>query len=135
MDVCSFSFMTEISCGQNINISPDSKWLPIRSCNGNILPHLRNLHVSSSTITSEFDLILARSGYFEEFHYVDDHIICPNHRFHLGKGFRGRQLCMAKEPLPNCNQKHKASNTTIPRAQSEQIYYQHGILIRIGAGK
>lgn len=84
---------------------------------------------------TEFDLILARSGYFEEFYDIVDHIMCRNHILHLRKGFRRRQFCMAKEPLPNCNQKHKASNTTISRAKSQQIYNQHRKSIYIDAGK
>ena len=133
MEVCSFGFMSHITCGPNNNINPDSRWLPIRSCVADINSHLRALHISLSTITSEYDLILARSGYFEE--KVDDHIICPNHRFHLGRGFRRRKLCMSREPLPNCKNKHKASDiVTLSLVQSQQISRHYGILIPLGTG-
>ncbi|XP_063438390.1 uncharacterized protein LOC134719312 [Mytilus trossulus] len=134
METCSFSFISETPCGPNGNSSPESKWLPIRSCVGSILSHLRATHIGVSTFRFEYDLIKARSGYFEETEAIDDHIICPNHRFHLGKGFRRRKVCMSKEPLSNCCNKHQASDTTVSLIQSQQIYKQYGILIPFGSG-
>ncbi|VDI05698.1 Hypothetical predicted protein [Mytilus galloprovincialis] len=134
METCSFSFISNTPCGPNGNISPESKCLSIRSCVGSILSHLRATHIAVSTIKSEYDLIKARSGYFEETEAIDDHIICPNHRFHLGKGFRRKKVCMSKEPLSNCCHTHQASDTTVSLTHSQQIYKQYGILIPVGSG-
>ena len=136
MDVCSFSSLnTEISCGPNRNIAPSSKCLPLYSCHGDIILYLRSCHIAPSSIRTECDLIKARAGLFEDSTHQDDLIICPNHRFYLGKGWRSSRLCMAVEPLQNCSRTHKISNATISYLQSQQICRKYGILIPVGAGK
>lgn len=133
MDVCSFSVLfEEISCGQNNNISPSSKCLPLQSCDSNITAHLASNHIATTSITSEHDLIKARVGLFND--TASDLIICPNHRFLLGKGWRSSRLCMARDPLQHCSKRHKVSSATLSVSQSQQIWQKYGILIPVGAG-
>ncbi|CAC5407949.1 unnamed protein product [Mytilus coruscus] len=130
---CSFSsFSDKIQCGRNINIVPSEKCLPLNNCKDDIQKHLRLCHISLATVTWEYDLIKERAGFFDEL--LDSLIICPNHRFMIGKGWRRSRLCMAKEPLPHCSGKHKASNTSVSLDQSRRIWRQSGILIPVGSG-
>ncbi|CAC5406446.1 unnamed protein product [Mytilus coruscus] len=128
---CSFLFSDKIQCGRNINIVPSEKCLPLNNCKDDIQKHLRLCHISLATVTWEYDLIKERAGFFDEL--LDSLIICPNHRFMIGKGWRRSRLCMAKEPLPHCSGKHKASNTSVSLDQSRRIWRQIGILIPIGS--
>ncbi|CAC5379457.1 unnamed protein product [Mytilus coruscus] len=122
--ICSFSsFSDKIQCGRNINIVPSEKCLPLNNCKDDIQKHLRLYHISLATVTWEYDLIKERAGFFDEL--LDSLIICLNHIFMIGKGWRRSRLCMAKEPLPHCSGKHKASNTSVSLDQSFCRQYSH----------
>lgn len=134
MSLCSFSSLDEIKCGCNGNISPNTN-IVFSLCDSDITSHLQANHIPCSTIKTECDLIKARAGYYEENTNINNYVICPNHRFHLGKGWRRSRLCMAGAPLPNCSKKHKASTyNSISLLQSYEIWKQYKIVVPVGAG-
>ena len=59
-----------------------TEYFPLMSCHKDIRAHLRTDNVSQTSILTEKDFILARSGHFEEEGL--NMAVCPKHRAELG---------------------------------------------------
>ena len=79
---CSFGTFLKEKC----NISPRypkvTEYFPLTSCKKDIQSHLRTIKVSQTSILTEKDLILARTGQFNE--DGTNMTVCPKHRAEHG---------------------------------------------------
>ena len=62
------------------------EYIPILSCKRDVTVHLKRLNVSSSSVSSESELILLRSGHFDE--QGHGMTVCLKHRDVLGLSWR-----------------------------------------------
>lgn len=129
---CSFSNHSSFRCSENKNIQPSTKITSLHSCVDDIGSHISANRVNPLSFTYEYELIKARAGLFNSDTTL--FTICPNHRFHLGKGWKSSKLCMMKESIQTCNGKRKIENATLTLQQSKHIWEKFGILIPVGAG-
>ena len=68
-----------------------TEYFPLTSCHKDIMAHLRAVNVSLTSILTEKDLILARSGHFEGEGL--NMAVCLKHRAELGIFWRRRRKC------------------------------------------
>lgn len=88
---CSFVTFSKEKC----NISPRypevAEYFSLTSCKRDIRSHLRTVKVSQTSILTEKDLILARTGQFNE--DGTNMTICPRHRAEHGTFWRPSRKC------------------------------------------
>ena len=112
-----------------------TEYFPLMSCHKDIRAHLRTDNVSQTSILTEKDFILARSGHFEEEGL--NMAVCPKHRAELGIFWRpGRNALirftgvakggLKEERTYKCAKKLWKSGGYL--FQSEQVTKQHVIL-------
>ena len=63
---CSFVTFSNKGCDISKRFSEVTEYFPLTSCHKDIRAHLRAANVSQTSIPTEKDLILARSGHFKE---------------------------------------------------------------------
>lgn len=135
MSLCSFSALDEIKCGCHGNISPNTN-IVLSLCNSDITSHLQANHIPCSTIKTECDLIKARAGYYEENTSIDNYVICPNHRFQLGKRMEEKQalhgLCTSSKLLQKTQSFNKQLHFIATRLWNMETYK---IVLPVGAGR
>lgn len=129
---CSFSNHSSFRCSENKNIQPSTKLTSLHTCVDDIGSHISANRVNPLSFTYEYELIKARAVLFNSDTTL--FTICPNHRFHLGKGWKSSKVCMMKESIQTCNGKRKIENATLTLQQSKHIWEKFGILIPVGAG-
>ena len=105
------------------------EYIPILSCKRDIQVHLQHLNVSSSSVSSESELILLRAGYFEE--QGEGMTVCPKNRDILGLSWRPSRYCA--HPL------HPSTKGKCGRGVSKkmclEIMNRWDKLVRVGSGK
>ena len=79
---CSFVTFSNKGCDISKRFPGVTEYFPLTSCHQDIKAHLRAVNVSQTSILTEKDLILARSGHFEEEGL--NMTVCPKHRAELG---------------------------------------------------
>ena len=87
---CSFSATIGGKCGSSRGYT---ECIALNDCDGDISSHLANHHLSREN-TRERDLILARASLLElTEEQIKNVMVCPAHRFTLGKYWRAPKTC------------------------------------------
>ena len=101
-------------------------------CNDSITTHLNNCHLSRESMT-EFELILTRAGVFElPLPKVSEMMICPKHRYSLGKYWKQRRPC--QYPMHHGGRKAIKSRDAVNVNMAKEIKKLHGVIVPIGPG-
>ncbi|XP_015756717.1 PREDICTED: uncharacterized protein LOC107336165 [Acropora digitifera] len=129
--MASLSYSFAVHSQKNCDISnryPGVKELfPLTNCKKDIRSHLRTIKVGQTSLLTEKDLILARTGHFRE--DGANMTVCPAHRAELGIFGRPRRKCA--HPLHG-NRKGKPGRGA-SLAMSEEIMAKWNTLVPIGA--
>lgn len=88
---CSFVTFSNKCCDISKRFPRVTEYFARTSCHKDIRAHLRAVNVSQTSIFTEKDLILARSGHFEEEGL--NITVCPKHRAELGIFWRPGRKC------------------------------------------
>ena len=88
---CSFVTFSNKGCDISKRFPGVTEYFPLTSCHKDIKAHLRAVNVSQTSILTEKDLILARSGHFEEEGL--NMTVCPKHQAELGIFWRPGRKC------------------------------------------
>ena len=120
--------MASLSCSF-ATFSKVTEFFPLTSCQKDIKSHLRIVKVSQNSILTEKDLILARTGRFDE--DGANMTICPRHRAELGIFWRPSRKCA--HPLHG-DRKGKPERG-VNLEMSKGIIAKWSALIPVGAGK
>ena len=86
---CSFVTFSNKGCNISKRFPGVTEYFPLTSCHQDIKAHLRAVNVSQTSILTEKDLILARSGHFEEEGL--NMTVCPKHRASRGSQWEARK--------------------------------------------
>ena len=125
---CSFVTFSNKGCDISKRFPGVTEYFPLTSCHQDIKAHLRAVNVSQTSILTEKDLILARSGHFEEEGL--NMTVCPKHRAELGIFWRPGRKCT--HPL------HGGRNGRPERGANLQMRKEAmkkwRVLIPVGAG-
>ena len=78
---CTFETFSNKGCDTSKRFPGVTEYFPLTSCHKDIKAHLRAVNVSQTSILTEKDLILARSGHLEEEGL--NMTVCPKHRAEL----------------------------------------------------
>ena len=126
---CSVGRRAGTDCGLSARYPHFKEYIPILSCERDIQVHLQRLNVSSSSVSSESELILLRAGYFEE--EGEGMTVCPKHRDILGLSWRPSRFCA--HPL------HPSTKGKCDRGVSKkmclEIMNRWNKLVPVGSGK
>ena len=88
---CSFVTFSNKACDISKRFPGVTEYFPLTSCHKDIRAHLRAVNVYQTSILTEKDLILARSGHFEE--ECLNMAVGPKHRAELGIFWRPGRKC------------------------------------------
>ena len=123
--------MASLSCSfashsTNCDISKRSpgvnEFFPVTSCKTDTRSHLRTIKVGQTTLPTERDLILARTGHFrEDGAYMT---ICPADRAEIGTFWQPRRKC--GHPL-NGNWKAELDRRSKETESSSQVAVDHPV--------
>ena len=126
---CSFATFSENKCDRSPRYPGVTEFFPLTSCQKDIKSHLRTVKVSQTSILTEKDLILARTGNFDE--DGANMTICPRHRAKLGVFWRPSRKCMHPLHGDRKGKPERGVNLEI----SKGIMAKWSALIPVGAGK
>ena len=126
---CSFATFSKNRCDISPRYPGVTEFFPLTSCQKDIKSHLRIIKVSQNSILTEKDLILARTGRFDE--DGANMTICPRHRAELGIFWRPSRKCA--HPLHG-DRKGKPERG-VNLEMSKGIIAKWSALIPVGAGK
>ena len=126
---CSFAAHSQKTCDVSNRYPGVKEFFPLTTCKKDIRSHLRTIKVGQTSLPTEKDLILARTGHFRE--DGANMTICPARRAELGIFWRPRRKCA--HPLHG-NRKGKPGRGA-SLAMSEEIMAKWNTLVPIGAGK
>ena len=126
---CSFVTFLKEKCDISPRYHGITEYFPLTSCKKDIRSHLKAVKVSQTNILTEKDLILARTGQFDE--DGTNMTICPRHRAEHGIFWRPRRKCA--HPLHG-NRKGKPERG-VTLEMSKEIMSKWNTLIPVGAGK
>ena len=83
---CSIGRRVGTVCGLSARYPLFKEYIPILSCKRDVIVHLKRLNVSSSSVSSESELILLRSGHLDR--QGDGMTVCPKHQDVLRPSWR-----------------------------------------------
>ena len=89
---CSFVTFSKEKCDISRRYHGITEYFSLASCKKDIQSHLKAVKVSQTNILTEKDLILARTGQFDE--DGTNMTICPRHRAEHGIFWRPRRKCV-----------------------------------------
>ena len=129
-NLCSFNGISLIVCGE---CRGESVITRLEQCNENIQSHLSSCHLTRSHF-KEYELILARAGLF----YIPDEeirsmMICPNHRYNLGRYWRPRLTC--QHPSHSGPKRRCKGRDVFNLELSKDISQDFGVLVPVGSRK
>jgi len=126
---CSFATHCNTPCNVSSRQYPSQNQLrTLSACSNNVKPHLRQLKVAQSSVSSEKELILARVGLFDE--DGSDFTICPKHRDELGIKFRASKKC--QHPLHGDRKGKPERGINLQMAKN--IKTKWNTIVPVGAG-
>ncbi len=133
---CSFQKRTGGVCGLDKRYKNEVV-VPLSSCDRDIASHVRSVGVRD--ITSEIELILARSSVFSIPRDVSSWTICPAHRSSLGIGWRRGRANRCRIPSGiSCHAskgRSRKPESGISKSDSRVILKQTGVFVPVGSGK
>ena len=126
---CSFEAFSTSRCDISRRFPGITEFFPLSSCQKDIKAHLRTVKVSQTSVLTEKDLILARTGHFNE--DGNKMTICPRHRAELGTFWRPGRKCAHPLHGDHRGKPERGANLEICKG----IMKKWRTLIPIGAGK
>ena len=126
---CSFVTFSKEKCNTSPRYPEVTEYFPLTSCKRDIRSHLRTVKVSQTSILTEKDLILARTGQFNE--DGTNMTIRPSHRAEHGTFWRPSRKCA--HPLHGKRKGKPERGASLD--MSKEIMSQWNTLVPVGAGK
>ena len=116
---CSFVTFSNKGCDISKRFPGVTEYFPLTSCHQDIKAHLRAVNVSQTSILTEKDLILARSGHFEEEGL--NMTVCPKHRAELGIFLASWKKMHSSAPRGSQWEARKRSELTNVQRSNEKV--------------
>ena len=126
---CSFGTFSKEKCNISPRYPKATEYFPLTSCKKDIRSHLRTVKVSQTSILTEKDLILARTGQLNE--DGTNMTVCPKHRAEHGMFWRPSRKCV--HPLHGNRKGKPEGRATLE--MSKEIMLKWNTLVPVGAGK
>ncbi|EDO33434.1 predicted protein [Nematostella vectensis] len=134
MTTCDYAVCVGGPCGPSVDCSSNSKCVLLKDCNKDIHGHKKLLNISDKSLQTEFELLLARAGLFENGVLYDSLTICPRHRDLHGIRFRlNKTYCVVPATWADHRSANPLGDKGITFLQSKALQAKVHQLIPVGS--